>query len=137
LADPSRLLTNNVEIAVAYAELAQRRGDLNVACERWARVRAANPYFQAGYREAAERLFEAERHVEADAVLRSAIERFPDEIWPLRNFARMAHDRRDWAEAAARLDAFHQRFPNDGAGFFVDAEAIAEAKKEAARGNPS
>lgn len=130
LADPSRLLTNSLEIAVAYAELAQRRGDLTVACERWARVRAANPYSQAGYREGAECLFEAKRHAEADAVLRAAIERFPDELWPLRNFARVAHDRRDWTEAAARLDAFHQRFPHDGAGFFVDDEAMKDASRD-------
>jgi tetratricopeptide (TPR) repeat protein len=127
---PSRIYPSDLEIAVTRSHLALRRGDLAAACDRWARVRGIDPYFQTGYHEGANRLVEAERHAEAEAVLRAAIERFPDQIWPLRNFARLAHDRRDWNEAATRWDALRQRFPEEEAGYSLGAEALKAAGRD-------
>ena len=41
---------------------------------------------------------------DADTVLRAAIARFPDKSWPPVQFARLAHERRDWGEAVARWE---------------------------------
>jgi tetratricopeptide (TPR) repeat protein len=92
LKEPSRLYPHILEIAIARAQLAQLRGDVAAACERWATVRRAAPFLPAGYQEGAARLVESGRNAEADAVLCAAIERFPDQEWPLRDRARLAHD---------------------------------------------
>jgi tetratricopeptide (TPR) repeat protein len=130
LEEKSRLFASDLEIAVTQSYLAQNRGDLTAACERWARVRAIGPYYQAGYSEGAHRLFEAGRHAEADAVLRSAIELFPGEVWPSLNFARFAHDRLDWKEAAIRWEALRQRFPAEEAGYSHGADALTAAGRD-------
>jgi hypothetical protein len=49
----------------------------------------------------------------AEDLLRTAIEHFHDKSWPGIRFARLAHDRGDWPEAAARWQAVLQRFPNE------------------------
>jgi tetratricopeptide (TPR) repeat protein len=126
----SLLYPGDLEIAVTHAHLAQRRGDLYATCSRWARVRAVHPYFHAGYQEGAQRLIEAERHAEGDAVLRGAIERFPDQVWPLLDFARLAHDRREWNEAAARWGELRQRFPAEEAGYSLGAAALKAAGRD-------
>lgn len=131
LAEPSRLYTNDLEIAVAHAELAQRRGDVSAACDRWARVRAINPAFHAGYHDGSFRLIEAARHAEAEAVLREAMERFPDEVWPYQNFAQIAHNQSDWNEAASRWATLRQRFPSVEAGLSFGAEALEGAGRHA------
>ena len=109
--------SSDLEIGTARAHLAERRGDLTVACERWAELRRIGPYLQTGYHGGAKCLFKAERHVEADAVMREAIERFPDEKWPLGDFADFAQRRGDWHEAAARWEAFRSRFPDKEEGY--------------------
>jgi tetratricopeptide (TPR) repeat protein len=131
LEEPSRLYPRDLEIAVTRAHLAQRRDYPVATCDRWAAVRRMDPFFLAGYHEGARCLVEADRHAEADAVLRSAIELFPDQAWPLRDFARQAHDRKDWDEAAARWEALRKRFPDEEAGYSLGAEAL----KAAGRGD--
>src|ERR1019366_2931041 len=108
---------NEFEIAFTRAVIAQSRGDLTAACDRWAMVRAMKPQLPVGYQDGAARLVEAGRHADADAVLRAAIERFPDQIWPSRDFAYLAHNRKDWAEAAVRWEELRQRFPAEEAGY--------------------
>ena len=130
LEDKARLFPADLEIAETRAHLAKRRGDLPAACDRWNVVRAIGPTFQAGYYLGARCLFETERHVEADAVLRSAIERFPSEFWPLRDYARLAHDRRDWNEATSRWEALRQRFPDVEDGFTLGAAALRAAGRD-------
>jgi tetratricopeptide (TPR) repeat protein len=127
LEDPSRIYPSDLEIAMTRAHLAQRRGDLIAACDRWARVRANNPWYQGGYHEGAHRLFEAGRYAEAEDVLRAAIERFPAEAWPTRNYARLAHDRRDWIEAILRWESLRRRFPNEDDGYTLGADALRAA----------
>jgi tetratricopeptide (TPR) repeat protein len=130
LAEPSRRFPADMDIALARARVAERLGDLNAAADRWATVRATAPRFQTGYHEGALRLFEAERHEEADDVLRSAIERFPNEVWPRHIFARVAHLRRDWNEAATRWDALRRRFPDEEAGYSQGEEALKAAGRD-------
>jgi tetratricopeptide (TPR) repeat protein len=124
LAEPARLYGGDLEISVTHAQLAQRRGDLTAACERWAVVRRGNLDFQAGYFDGARCLIEAQRYDEADALLREAIERFPDQIWPSRDHARVAHSRGDTSQAAIRWASFHKRFPGEDTGFTPDEAAL-------------
>jgi tetratricopeptide (TPR) repeat protein len=131
LEQKSRDYPGDLEIAVARTQLARHRGDLAAACERWAFVRATHPYLLAAWYEGAHCLAAAERHAEADAVLRSAIERFPDQSWPLDEFARLAHHRRDWNEAAARWEALRRQFPEVTAGYTAGAEALKAAGRDA------
>jgi tetratricopeptide (TPR) repeat protein len=130
LRQPSMLYPRDLEIILTHANLAQRRGDPGTAAERWARVRSAVPYFRAGYEEGAKCLAAAGHDTDADAVLRAAIERFPDESWAPVLFARLAHDRRDWREAVARWDAVRQRFSQDGETLALAAQASREAGLE-------
>jgi tetratricopeptide (TPR) repeat protein len=115
----------------AQGPVHQSRGDLDSACERLARVRAIGPYFQSGYQEGARCLIEIGRSEEAESVLRSAIDRFADESWALRDYARLAHDRGDWDEAAVRWDALRRRFPAEEAGFSLGAAALKAAGRDA------
>lgn len=130
LAESAKVFRGDREIAETRAELAQRRGDLAAACDHWATARAVAPYAHAGYLEGANRLAETGRLDEAEAVLREAIERFPNERWPWLTHARIAHDRRDWNEAAVRWAALRQRFPDEDAGYSLGAEALKQAGRE-------
>jgi tetratricopeptide (TPR) repeat protein len=84
LAEPSRLYSASLDIAVTRARIAERRGDAVAACDRWATVRAVNPWFTGGYRDGARCLADCGRHAEANALSRAAAERFPHEDWPSR-----------------------------------------------------
>jgi tetratricopeptide (TPR) repeat protein len=130
LSEPSRIHPRNLEIAVTRAWLAFRRGDLSATCDRWNVVRGIAPNFAGGFRDGVQCLVAAERHGAADAVLRTAIERFPDQPWPLADFARLAHDRRDWNEAAARWEALRRQFPAEDAGYALGAEALRAAGRD-------
>jgi len=48
---------------------------------------------------------------EAEALLREAMNRFPDEPQPVLDHARVALLRRDWGEALVRCTAARSRFP--------------------------
>jgi len=124
LAEPSRLYTGDLEIAITYAHVAERRGDLTTARARWARVRASDPNFYLGYIKGARCLLEAGLPAEADAILEAAVERFPTDSWPQREYARLAHDRKDWPEAALRWQTLRERFPKEEYGYSLGAEAL-------------
>lgn len=108
---------SDLEIAVTRSHLARLRGDRVAECERWGETRRIAPYVPIGYSEGAQCLFNAERYEEADAVMRTAIERFPNEAWPLFDFANIAHRRQKWNEAIVRWDVLRLRFPDHEAGY--------------------
>jgi hypothetical protein len=112
------------------AHVAQRRGDLITARDRWSRVRANNPWYRGGYHEGAHRLFEAGGHAEAKDVLRAAIERFPTAACPARNYARLAHDRRDWIAPILRWEGLRRRFPAEDDGYTLGADALRSAGRD-------
>ncbi len=101
----------DLEVVVTSCHVAMHRGDVAVAAERWALVRLMARGFQEGYREGARCSWDAGRPDEAEDIIREAIERFPDEVWPLFEYAVMAHQRRDWREAVIRWSAVLTRFP--------------------------
>lgn len=114
----------DLDIALTRAHLAEDRGDLNAACERWAELQRVQPYFKEGYRERARCLLSVDRHAEADTVILDAIERFRDDDWPLLEYAILAHRRHDWPAAAARWAEFRRRFPEREEGFKLGKDAL-------------
>lgn len=114
----------DLEIAETRGHLARRRGDLAAAVQCWAKVREIAPNVSRGYQVGAICLAGMQRHAEADAVMLDAIGRFPDEAWPVLDFARLAHDRRDWDEAASRWETLRRRFPDQEAGHSKGTEAL-------------
>jgi tetratricopeptide (TPR) repeat protein len=117
----------NVELAVARCKLAECRGDTDAACELWAGLQRIAPYFAQGYRDRTACLLAAGRHDEADAVMREAIERFPDDWWPSFEYAQLAGRREDWHVAVERWAAFRARFPDREEGYGWGAAALASA----------
>jgi tetratricopeptide (TPR) repeat protein len=123
--------TNMIEplIPVLHAQLAQESGNIAEALKRWAVVRERFPLEKAGYAEGL-RLLRGQRDwAEADAVAQAAIYRFPAADWPLVEYASLAHDRHDWAEAAKRWAAVRAAFPGREDAPQREAEARAAAEK--------
>lgn len=70
------------DVAIAWARLAEQRGDIELALERWAVVRKRFPQLLFGYQETI-RLLQALGAVSVlEAFLRDAAERFPTADWP-------------------------------------------------------
>jgi tetratricopeptide (TPR) repeat protein len=124
LREPAALYPRDLEIAIERAIVAARRGDSTALFDRWAYVRWMSPDFQLGYIESTRCLLEAGRQAEAEDVLRQAIDRFPGEVWPFRDFARLAHDRGDWEEAASRWSLMQQHHPSETDAVERGAEAV-------------
>ena len=83
------------DVAVTWARLAERRGNLEQALERWTFVRRRFPQFIAGFRESA-RLLQATGKIEQlQGLLRDAAERFPAETWPQMDRASLADQKYD------------------------------------------
>ena len=114
------------DIGLTRCRLAERRGDTEAACERWASLQRVQPYFKEAYSARARCLVNVERHAEADTVMSGAIERFPKDDWPLLEFANLAHRRLDWDAAVSRWEAFRVRFPERDEGY-VNVLAALEA----------
>jgi tetratricopeptide (TPR) repeat protein len=127
LDEPSRIYTNSIDIALTRSHVAERRGDATAACSRWEAVRSLDPFFHPGYYEGARCLSETNRHAEADAVMATAVAKFPDQAWPLRDYAMLAHKRQDWNEAAARWSVLRERFPEEAEGRTWGAQALEAA----------
>ncbi len=70
------------EVATAWARLAEQRGNLELALERWTVVRKRFPQFLLGYQETARLLRDVGAAGELEAFLRDAAERFPAVDWP-------------------------------------------------------
>jgi tetratricopeptide (TPR) repeat protein len=113
LEDLARRNPGEADIPAARARLARSIGDRTTASKWWAEVRRFAPSFAAAYLEDTECLLEEGHAIEAEVLLRTAIEHFHDKSWPGTRFARLAHDRGDWPEAAARWQAVLQRFPDE------------------------
>ena len=124
LRDPAERYKNDLEIGITRAHLAERRGDLPEACDRWALVRRGNPGFWGGYADAMRCLCALGRFDEAEAVSEEALNEFPGQAWPFVEHAALAEKRGDWNEAAARWAVLRERFPDQEAGYRRGAEAL-------------
>lgn len=111
--------------AIALARLAQARGDMAEALQRWALVQERFPLMLYGHLDGARALSIAGRPEEAEQVLSGAIDRFKDEPLPMVEYARIAHRKGDWPEADRRWQAVRARFPDRPEGYELGSEALA------------
>jgi predicted Zn-dependent protease len=114
-------------IPITLARLANLRGDKEEAVLRWADTRQRFPLLASGYQGGFRQLLEIGRDAEAETLLLAAIGRFPAEAWPTVEYASLAHNRQDWAAAAAaaRWAAVRAGWPDRPDGCLRGAEALA------------
>jgi len=105
-----RLRPRDQFCAEGYALVAEKRGDIEVAIERWARVRKKFPGSAWAFIHGTNCLRQAGRLKAADKLNAASIRRFPDDqrVWMDR--ARIAEERGEWEEAFRRWDAVADRF---------------------------
>jgi predicted Zn-dependent protease len=106
--------------------IAQSRGDWMAAIEQAEQLRERFPTHRAGYEVAAAALRAVKRFDDADALLRGAISRFPDEPWLLIDQAWSVRARNDRAEAIRLAEQLRTHFPDQRAGYRVAAMALRE-----------
>ena len=102
---------------VQRAEVAMRREDWAVACERWEAVRGAFPDHASGYVRGAEALLNAGRLEETEGLACEAMERFPDRPGGCVQRAEAAMRREEWAVAIGRWEAVRGGFPDQSSGY--------------------
>jgi len=112
--------------AIDYAWLAQARQDWPEALRRWTAVRERFPAQPQGYSGAAIAHRNAGEFDRADALLREALERFPDVAWLTFEHGWVAHIRRDWPEAASRWETVRAHAPEVLVGYTAGAVALRE-----------
>jgi tetratricopeptide (TPR) repeat protein len=107
---------NDREMLASSAFVATARKDWELALERWQTYVDRFPDQAVGYNQAGVALRELTRFAEADAVLRDALRRFPDDSEIIGNLAWNAWHKRDWLEALRRWKNYCERFPEDPLG---------------------
>ncbi|HUD65092.1 MAG TPA: glycosyltransferase 61 family protein [Candidatus Sulfotelmatobacter sp.] len=101
------------------------------AAARWEVYRERFPNSENGFALGAVALIELGRFYEADALLRLAMEKFPDFSDVHSDYALVAHHRRDWAETVVRWEAFRTKFPQISIGYSLGATALVELGRHA------
>ncbi len=117
--------TTDPYYAKGLAEVAQAKGDLNIAVERWAFLRKRFPGVVEGYSHGASALRELGQIQSAESLALVAIERFPDQVAGPLEYARIAVERQAWEEALQRWEIVRDRFGYKG-GFLGCAQALAQ-----------
>jgi tetratricopeptide (TPR) repeat protein len=120
---------NDLNIWFAFVKVAQHRQDWEEVARRWAMIRKRFPMEPVVYTHGLGDLLRTSRPEAADEVLREGMEQLPFEpdIWI--EYARLAHRRNEWEEAAKRWAAVREHFPVRPEGFDRGADALAAAGK--------
>ncbi|HEX6840444.1 MAG TPA: tetratricopeptide repeat protein, partial [Stellaceae bacterium] len=119
---------------VEHAWFANHRRDWQAAIGLWEAVRRRFPAQIAAYIGGAQALREAGRLGDADALLATATERFPNDPGVRIEHAALASRRREWLEAAGRWDQVRARFPDHPASYTGAAQALREQRRFAEAG---
>lgn len=125
----------NHELLIESANFAEARQDWQEAVRRWATLRRRFPFVPHGYVSCLRALSELGRQAEAEEILREGLDRLPDHPGVAIAYARFAHDRRDWPEAALRWAQLRHRFPkrhegyDDGSAALMALGETAEAER--------
>lgn len=112
-----------------FGWLAQVSRDWPEAARRWAAVRERFPDRITGYTAGAIALRENRQHAEAEAVLKAAAARFPDDPGVAIERAWLASHRRDWGAAGALWQEVRTRFPDHPAAYTGGATALRELRR--------
>lgn len=129
LAEAVRRFPGVHEVATEFAWVAFERGDLEESLARWQAVIARFPKNARGYAGASNALRRLLRFDEADALLASAIERFPAQVFVASDYATNADVRGDQAEAVRRWEVVRRSFPNAAIGYAGLGTALVRAKR--------
>lgn len=109
------------------ARKAVAAGDLTAGLVHYAALRAQFPEDSQSYQRAAFALVEASRFDESDALLETAMERFPAEPGLAIDYAWVAHRRRAVAIAVGRWERVRRLFPAHPIGFIGASITLREA----------
>lgn len=112
LGEAARRFYGNPALAINHAIMAEQRRDWPLALARWQHVRTLFPNLPASYLRAGIVLRKETRQLdEAEAILEAGAARFPQrsDIWS--EYAAVAVDRKDRANALRRYEAMRERFP--------------------------
>lgn len=101
--------------AEGYALVAQSRGDISEALNRWRKTRRRFPAAWRSYVEEAVCLSELGTHDEADHLITRATEMFPSELHIWIQWARVSDARQQWTQSVSRWQAVADRFQWPGA----------------------
>jgi tetratricopeptide (TPR) repeat protein len=112
------------DLLIESAIFAEDRKDWEAAALRWETLRRRFPTIPHGYVHCLRPLSELGRKAEADEILREGIDRNPDDPALAIEYARLAHGRGDWPEAALRWAAVRGRFPTRQEGYDNGSEAL-------------
>ncbi len=115
----------NPHFAIGRARIAYRRGNLEQALQYAAALRRRF-HRSDGYTVAAACLEDLGRHDKADAMLRQAMRKFPENFEPVESYARYAVRRGDWNEARKRWQTVEKRFGESVLGLIGAAECLRE-----------
>jgi len=118
------------EIVNQLAAISRDRGDNAEALKWWKFMIERFPLNSTGYLECGRFLQKIGEYADADAVFLAARDRFPDDAWPLTEYAALANARNDWTEAATRWAAVREAFPDREDGYVRGAEAIARSGEQ-------
>jgi tetratricopeptide (TPR) repeat protein len=98
---------------VGRARVAEMRGDIETALERWRIVRQKFPYLALGYAQTAACLVKADRMDEADAMLAQGIKRSYNDVFCLMEHARIAEARGKFDQALDRWQHLRDVAPDE------------------------
>lgn len=111
-----------------YALLAEAKGDIPEAVQRWHGLVWRFPLQMAVYMTVAEAFERLSEPAEAEATLRAAIDRLPTELRPMLELAKLMHyKRRDFAAAAEAWAKLRDIFPDFQEAYTTGAEALRHA----------
>lgn len=101
------------QVAVDFARVAASSGRAEDALTRWLAVLEQFPELSAAYFGAAASYRALRRMAEAEAMIRRARERFPNDPGVACDLAALSKDQGDWDEALRRWDAISQKYGGD------------------------
>ena len=113
------------ELLSEYARVAEARGDAGEAVRRWNDVLSRFPLDMPVHLAASEAFERIGEPAEAEAALRAAIDRFPTELRPMLDLAKLLQiKRRDFPAAAEAWAALRAAFPDNREAYTSGAEAL-------------
>ena len=99
------------------------------ALNRWALVREKFPNHHAGYSRAARACMDLNDYPQAESLCRQGMEKAPQAIEPLINYAEVSMRQEDFMESLNRWTLVQEKFPNHHAGYSRAARALMELHK--------
>lgn len=115
---------NDIGIWIASAQIAEQKQDWEEASRRWGVIRSRFPLASTGYLGGLKPLEKLSRRAEAEEIIKAGIERIPDDVKLVTEYAMMAHRNGDWPDAAARWAAVRRRFPASQEAYAREADAL-------------